>query len=268
MAITTAVASLFTPILPGVVTFVAAHHASRRIRASGERLGGRDLLVWARLIASLGLLIWTLFLAAIVVGASTDRTTRTGIEAADPATGPAAGRAGRTPTGPPAPITKDVDDLAVGDCLRDPVPDGVETVTVVPCASAHAEEVFGRTSLAGTRFVDVNRNAARACSTLFGPYVGVPYADSNLDGSDIQPSHDSWASGDRGVVCLLGNADGSALSRSMRGSGPSGAVGSGPGSAPPGGSGSTGTEPNNTDPTVRSVVYRGANEPRQPTSSA
>lgn len=101
-----------------------------------------------------------------------------------------------------------VADLAVGDCFAD-VPgglNGAEQVPVVPCDSPHANEVFAVLEQPGEQFPgaeDIQGLASEGCYASFEPYVGAPVETSALTAFPITPTAESWARGDRLVVCVL-----------------------------------------------------------------
>ncbi|WKZ82874.1 MAG: septum formation family protein [Acidimicrobiia bacterium] len=113
-------------------------------------------------------------------------------------------------------------DLAVGDCFDDPpsVADEVEAVTTVDCTQPHDNEIYFEYQM--TEAVYPGREetmnlAATRCLAEFEPFVGMPYADSDLDLFPITPTAESWENGDRVVYCAIYALDLSKLTGSMRG---------------------------------------------------
>jgi hypothetical protein len=101
-------------------------------------------------------------------------------------------------------------DLRVGQCV-----DGVaeasgptELFTVVACDAPHDGEVYRVFDLAGgdqAEFPgssDVDADAASGCEVGFEGYVGVPYQESRFQATYVAPSEETWAGGDREVVCF------------------------------------------------------------------
>jgi F0F1-type ATP synthase membrane subunit c/vacuolar-type H+-ATPase subunit K len=115
--------------------------------------------------------------------------------------------------------------LQVGECVQVDTPRDkgqAETVDVVPCSQPHDEEVFAIVPLGGQSLpasAELELLADQACAARFRAYVGVALRASRLDFGWWAPSKESWASGDRTVVCVLENADASRLVGSMRGAG-------------------------------------------------
>lgn len=106
--------------------------------------------------------------------------------------------------------TKDVEDLAVGDCLLMPETEEISSVETIDCASGHELEVFalikvpdgrdapypGEDTLADTIFEE--------CLLRFQPYVGTNYEDSVWFANPLYPTQESWEeSNDREGSCVL-----------------------------------------------------------------
>jgi hypothetical protein len=49
--------------------------------------------------------------------------------------------------------------------------------------------------------------------------VGTAYDASELDYLPVPPEADAWSAGDRSYVCLVGDAEGNALTSPVKGSG-------------------------------------------------
>jgi hypothetical protein len=119
-------------------------------------------------------------------------------------------------------------ELEAGHCLNDPggLADSLGEVAVVPCDQPHETEVFAvfeyeaadDEPYPGER--RLTRVAERQCrGDRFTDYVGVPKADSTLLVLQATPAEDTWAQGDREIVCLLHTGGEEELTESMRGSG-------------------------------------------------
>lgn len=98
-------------------------------------------------------------------------------------------------------------ELSVGDCFDDPsVTEQVSDVPLVDCAEPHHNEVFEVFELADGDHPGVDAVEAAAgegCLAAFEPFVGAPYATSELYLGWLSPTEDSWDGGDREVVCYL-----------------------------------------------------------------
>jgi len=113
-------------------------------------------------------------------------------------------------------------DIRTGACFDEPggAGDSVATVDVVPCRQPHDAEVYAIVPVNSRRMPTeqaLEELGDRACSARFRPYVGVPLRDSSLDFTFYTPTRESWAAGDRTIICALGDPDGGPVAGSMRG---------------------------------------------------
>lgn len=117
-------------------------------------------------------------------------------------------------------------ELQAGDCLNDPggLAESLGEVAVVPCDQPHQTEVFAvfdyesgpDDAYPGEQ--RLTRVAERECrGERFTDYVGIPKDDSELLVLQATPAQETWAQGDREIVCLLHLGD-EELTQSMRGS--------------------------------------------------
>jgi hypothetical protein len=103
--------------------------------------------------------------------------------------------------------------LPIGTCLyRAPSPDGNEAnrhTFAVDCAAPHQGEVFHRFDVAAPADggfpgdEEASRLADEGCTAAFAAYVGMPLQDSRLGFVYVYPSADTWAAGDRTVMCIV-----------------------------------------------------------------
>lgn len=114
--------------------------------------------------------------------------------------------------------------LEVGDCFNDGLADGAGDVLeprAIDCAQPHTAEVFHVATLPDGDFpgdAAVRDQAQELCLAQFAGYVGLPFEQSVLNASFLGPVEDTWAAGDREVVCYLtGATPGEQLSGSQRG---------------------------------------------------
>ncbi len=110
-------------------------------------------------------------------------------------------------------------DIAVGQCIN--LPDGQEVTNVetVDCAQPHQAEAYHTFDVADGEFPGQTAIADQAdtnCEAAFEGYVGVSFQDSELFFQTLTPTQESWAQGDREVVCLLVTGDGTDLTGSQR----------------------------------------------------
>ncbi|MGI9622687.1 MAG: DUF4328 domain-containing protein [Acidimicrobiales bacterium] len=126
-----------------------------------------------------------------------------------------------------------LEELKAGDCFDLP-PDFNELATgtqpvlaveVLPCAEAHELEVVATISLefgAGAGFPgdeQVILMGLSMCAQPFESHVGVPWWVSGLDVFVIHPGADTWAIGDREVLCSARPVSGDLLEGPLAGSG-------------------------------------------------
>ncbi|HYM52190.1 MAG TPA: septum formation family protein [Candidatus Dormibacteraeota bacterium] len=114
-------------------------------------------------------------------------------------------------------------DLAPGDCFNVGDTSSVEEVELVPCEQLHDYELYGALDHPATSQdpfpgrEEVEAFAETECVDRFEPFVGRAYDDSELYILHLTPSEDTWADGDREVLCNLYLQDGQ-LEGSMEGS--------------------------------------------------
>lgn len=114
-------------------------------------------------------------------------------------------------------------ELRLGDCfdLKDPSADLIDEVDGKPCEETHEYEVFFLGEMADGEFPGdsaFETYVVDECAPAFGEFVGTPYAESELDFLYLVPSEESWAEGDREVVCAVFHPQIDELMGSLRGS--------------------------------------------------
>jgi hypothetical protein len=98
--------------------------------------------------------------------------------------------------------------LEVGDCLAD-FQDGTElsSVEALPCSEPHSDEIYASGSIPnGDDFPGpeaVETAAREICLAEYEEFVGLPYDDSVLDIGYLKPTEESWADGNREVLCTI-----------------------------------------------------------------
>jgi hypothetical protein len=128
------------------------------------------------------------------------------------------GNAAGEPSGVPA------SELQVGDCFDQPSGSEFEFVDLLPCDQLHDVEIFHRFDIpldhaADFPSEDVLVEHIDGCLPTFDTFVGVPYESSALDVVGIWPAADSWAFGDREMLCGAVTMDGTKLEGTVRDSG-------------------------------------------------
>lgn len=97
--------------------------------------------------------------------------------------------------------------VQVGDCLNDPgVAGQITDVVQVDCAQPHNSEVYASIQMTDGQFpgeAAVKEQALADCTTEFTAFVGMEYTASALDFSYYYPTENTWANGDREILCLI-----------------------------------------------------------------
>lgn len=115
--------------------------------------------------------------------------------------------------------------LQVGNCFDDPpdVAGLVSELLAIPCDQPHDNEVFFLVDYPSAADAPFPGNetlglfADQQCAAAFEGFVGLPYHESPLVLTSFTPTEESWATGDREVVCYLFRGDGIKLDRTQRG---------------------------------------------------
>ncbi|MGH2417111.1 MAG: septum formation family protein [Candidatus Limnocylindria bacterium] len=103
-------------------------------------------------------------------------------------------------------------DLEVGDCFSADA-DQLDTVTVVDCEQSHEYEVFevldheGGADAAYPGDQEILEYADEACQPSFEAFVGHDYQTSIWYITSLTPTTETWAGGDREIVCTLNQED-------------------------------------------------------------
>jgi hypothetical protein len=106
----------------------------------------------------------------------------------------------------------DVFTIKVGQCLNDAKASGeVSSVPVVDCKKPHDTEAFKSIKLTEETYPGDTAMADRAeseCNDAFESFVGIAVSDSpSIVDAWYLPTSDSWAGGDREILCLVGSVD-------------------------------------------------------------
>lgn len=114
-------------------------------------------------------------------------------------------------------------DLEEGDCFG-AAGEQVETVNVVDCEDPHIYEVYALVDYesddqAYPGAEDVSAYADEQCEASFEDFVGIEYESSRWYITSVTPSEETWADGDREIVCTLNLEDESEVTGSAEDSG-------------------------------------------------
>ncbi len=108
----------------------------------------------------------------------------------------------------------DVFSLSVGDCFSTDATDEVGDVAGVPCDEPHDSEVYALVDYDAGSDAEwpgqdaIDEFSDSACVAEFEEFIGLSYDESIYYISYLQPTEESWAQGDREVVCLVGAQEG------------------------------------------------------------
>jgi len=117
----------------------------------------------------------------------------------------------------------DVFALKVGDCFSTDATDEVSDVGGTPCSEPHDSEVFALADFDADSSAEwpgqeaIDTFSDESCTAEFEGFIGLPYAESKYYISYLQPTEESWANGDREVVCLVVGEDGEKITGTLKG---------------------------------------------------
>lgn len=117
---------------------------------------------------------------------------------------------------------EDVFSLQVGDCLDDAdAADEVTTLRKADCADPHNSEIFARTEVDDATFpggdVLQSRLVEFCRGDAFTEFIGIPFAQSRYVTRGYYPTAESWANGDRELLCTVADESGAQLTGSLAG---------------------------------------------------
>ena len=101
-------------------------------------------------------------------------------------------------------------DLTIGDCFNLDGATQVESVPVIPCDEPHDFEAYASLRMDAANYpgeADTVAEADARCGQAFDGYVGMALQDAYDQGlydySSFYPSTESWALGDREILCMV-----------------------------------------------------------------
>lgn len=112
--------------------------------------------------------------------------------------------------------------LAVGQCLLVPLNSQVNSVATTECTEAHTGEVYSVTTLKNDTMPsrdEMDELVYNTCYETFEAYVGTSPEETTLDYTAMSPTKQTWAKGDREIVCIAVRTDDEQLTASVRDSG-------------------------------------------------
>ena len=113
-------------------------------------------------------------------------------------------------------------ELAVGQCLLVPLNSQVNSVATTECTEAHTGEVYSVTTLKNDTMPsrdEMDELVHNTCYETFEAYVGTSPEETTLDYTAMSPTKQTWAKGDREIVCIAVRTDDEQLTESVRNSG-------------------------------------------------
>lgn len=113
-------------------------------------------------------------------------------------------------------------ELAVGQCLLVPLNSQVNSVATTECTEAHTGEVYSVTTLKNDTMPsrdEMDELVYNTCYETFEAYVGTSPEETTLDYTAMSPTKQTWAKGDREIVCIAVRTDDEQLTASVRDSG-------------------------------------------------
>jgi hypothetical protein len=162
------------------------------------------------------------FMAALLAGCGGASDTQ---QSATGSTNALAPTESVTPSPSPTPEYRAPDLLVAGDCF-DPIYDSdsgdLLAAVIVSCDVPHLLEAFGTLSLGGPADEPypgrkaADSQAIQACDAEFAAYVGVVFDDTRLSYSYWYPNEQTWAAGDRFILCAVEGTEASPLIHSVR----------------------------------------------------
>jgi hypothetical protein len=112
-----------------------------------------------------------------------------------------------------------IDDLRAGDCLASPISEGqTKRVDVVPCSASHRAQIYSVFSLPAGPYpgdTGVTDQSQEGCGTRLTDEERERIGADELSMSFLYPQSANWSLGDRSVLCLLSNQDGTALAETF-----------------------------------------------------
>ena len=109
--------------------------------------------------------------------------------------------------------------VEVGQCVQNAESEEISDLQVTDCAKPHQAEIFYTVELSAKQRIpeeDLSDYARDTCIDAFEGYVGRSYEESELDTTELYPSEESWATGERTIACFAISADGEPLVGSVK----------------------------------------------------
>lgn len=118
-----------------------------------------------------------------------------------------------------APTSTSVRKIGLGSCTGDLGDGDITKVEEIPCGQPHWFEAFSTSSLPDGDYPGdgvVSDSAQSLCAKDFNTFVGMDFNESQLEMKFLVPSAQTWAAGDRVIVCFVGEDAGGQTTGSLR----------------------------------------------------
>lgn len=109
--------------------------------------------------------------------------------------------------------------IKVGDCTGKLATGTIEGADLLPCDQKHYYEVYAASKMTDAEFPGTeatSKQAEEACDAEFTSFIGIASTKSKYKLFYLSPIAQSWALGDREILCLVGSESGG-ISGSLRG---------------------------------------------------
>ncbi len=196
-----AIVALVLAIACGPIGLILGIVALVQTNKTGQK--GKGLAIAATIIGAISLLLWLVF-AIPAWRAATAPTTTSGT--ATSSSSSTSDTSSDTTSDSPSTDTVDAFSIKIGDCFLDPNVSQVSSLEIVPCSQPHFAEAFHKFDLTDATMPDeelMKQRASDGCTPAFDAFIGKTYNESALDYYYFTPTTESWASGDREILCAV-----------------------------------------------------------------
>lgn len=106
-------------------------------------------------------------------------------------------------------VQNNVFELGVGDCFDDEgsFSDEVSEVPIVECTDPHDNEVYAVHEMTDTAFPGFDSTGDRADGLCLADFELLQHENLELDFGRLIPTDQSWANGDREIICFVYRVD-------------------------------------------------------------
>jgi hypothetical protein len=200
-----AIVSLVAAFVCGPLGLILGIIALVQINKTGQK--GKGLAIAGAVLGAISLVLSFVFVIPLL-RAGSDPTTTSGTASTSSSSSDSSTTSSTSSTTSDSPSTDTVDafSIKIGDCFLDPNVSQVSSLEIVPCSQPHFAEAFHKFDLTDATMPDetlMKQRASDGCTPAFDAFIGVAYNDSALDYYYFTPTTESWASGDREILCAV-----------------------------------------------------------------